>query len=264
MMTAALACFNRIQRFLLSESRRDRRLPLNASISDENISPERVPGVRQSNAAHELHDLGGLSTVAPGTPLVVITHGSFGWNNEQAPVLRDISVSIRKFQTTFIIGHVGCGKTTLMKAMLGEIQPFRGSVYSGIDNVAYVSQNPWILNLSILENIVGVSSYERDWYGRVLEACGLEQDIHEMPDGDSTKAGSSGVSLSGGQRQRLALARAVYSREKVVFLDDVVSGQDAATESHIQRSLFGERGLFRQMGTTVVCISSKSKLSAVP
>lgn len=144
----------------------------------------------------------------------------------------------------------------MMKAMLGETQLLKGHIHSGIRNVAYVAQDPWIQNLTIRENILGTSNYDQDWYSMVVYACGLEQDILELPNKDATKAGSAGVSLSGGQKQRLALARAVYSREEVVFLDDVFSGQDAATESHIHRTLFAERGLFREMGTTVVCITS--------
>ncbi|KAM0429988.1 hypothetical protein ACHAPT_005994 [Fusarium lateritium] len=78
----------------------------------------------------------------------------------------------------------------------------------------------------------------------------------ELPGRDTTKAGSRGLSLSGGQKQRLALARAVYSREAVIFLDDVFAGQDAATEEHIHRTLFSEGGLFREMGTTIVCVTN--------
>lgn len=67
--------------------------------------------------------------------------------------------------------------------------------------------------------------------------------------------GSAGISLSGGQKQRLALARAVYSRKELVMLDDVFSGLDAETEEHIFNSLFGKKGLFRQMRTTVILVT---------
>ncbi|OIW33171.1 P-loop containing nucleoside triphosphate hydrolase protein [Coniochaeta ligniaria NRRL 30616] len=256
MLSAALACFTRIQNFLLSESREDHRLPLNTDIPREDISTENETALQERGGAIELHDLRRSSILRPGTPLVVIADASFGWTPGEAPVLRDISISIRNSQCTFIVGNVGCGKSTLMKAMLGETRPLDGSVYSGIRNVAYVAQDPWIQNLTIRQNIVGISSYDSDWYNRVIYVCGLEQDILELRSKDATKAGSAGVSLSGGQKQRLALARAVYSREEVVFLDDVFSGQDAATESHILQTLFGESGLFREMGTTVVCITS--------
>jgi ABC-type multidrug transport system fused ATPase/permease subunit len=148
-----------------------------------------------------------------------------------------------------------------MKAMLGEIKPSKGFVYTGTRKIAYVSQHPWIQNLTIRQNILGVSSYDEAWYNQVVYACGLEQDIAELPNKDATKAGSGGVSLSGGQKQRLALARAVYSRSDVIFLDDAFAGQDAATEEHIHQCLFAGNGLLRERGTTVVCITNTSKLS---
>jgi ABC-type multidrug transport system fused ATPase/permease subunit len=256
MLSAALACLKRIQDFLLSENRADNRLPLSSAIPDQDVSLRNGSALQEAGIATELHDLSRDWILSPGAPLVLIADATFGWNHGEAPILQDISICMRKSQCTFIIGNVGCGKSTLMKAMLGETQPLKGSVYTSMRNVAYVAQDPWIQNLTIRQNILGNSSYDRDWYSRVVYACGLEQDILELPNKDATKAGSAGVSLSGGQKQRLALARAVYSREEVVFLDDVFSGQDAATESHIHRTLFAERGLFREMGTTVVCITS--------
>jgi ABC-type multidrug transport system fused ATPase/permease subunit len=255
-ISAALACFHRVQTYLLSKSREDYRVPLNMSVTGEMTKASEN---YERSGDIELRDLAGHSVTATEAPLLVISEASFGWADTIRPVLQDISISIGQSQTTFIIGNVGCGKSTLMRAMLGEIQPLSGRVYSGLGKVAYVGQDPWIQNLTIRENILGVSNHDHEWYATVIQACGLEQDIHELLYGDATKAGSSGVSLSGGQKQRLALARAVYSRAEVVFLDDVFSGQDARTESHIYQSLFGERGLFQAMGTTVVCITGTGK-----
>ena len=69
---------------------------------------------------------------------------------------------------------------------------------------------------------------------------------------EATLVGSAGISLSGGQKQRLALARAIYSRKRLVMLDDIFSGLDAETEEHIFTALLGKEGLFRTMGTTVL------------
>ncbi|KAF4625089.1 hypothetical protein G7Y89_g13080 [Cudoniella acicularis] len=255
-VSAALACFGRIQNFLLSESCKDHRLPLNKSNPNEDAPPDRSPRLATNSTPVELRDLEREPILPPGAPLVVISDASFGWTRGEPSILSNITITIRKSYFTFIIGNVGSGKSTLMKAMLGEIQPFKGSIYVGIRNIAFVGQEPWIQNLTIRQNILGISSYDRDWYSKVVHACGLEQDISELPNSDVTRAGSAGVSLSGGQKQRLALARAVYSREKVVFLDDVFAGQDAATEEHIFQNLFAKRGLFREMGTTVVCITN--------
>jgi ATP-binding cassette subfamily C (CFTR/MRP) protein 1 len=260
LISTALACFDRIQNFLLSESYKDHRLPLNKSNSSEGASRDRSIIFAENNSSVELNNLEGESNL-PGAPLMVVSDASFGWTVEEPPILSNISCTIRKSHFTFIIGHVGSGKSTLMKAMLGEIRPSKGFIYTGARNIAFVGQEPWIQNLTIRQNILGLSSYNEAWYNKVIHACGLEQDFVQLPDKDATKAGSAGVSLSGGQKQRLALARAVYSREEVIFLDDIFSGQDAATEEHIYQNLFAERRLFREMGTTVVCITNTSKFS---
>ncbi|KAF5532006.1 multidrug resistance-associated 1 [Fusarium phyllophilum] len=257
-MKASLACFDRMQGFLLSDSCKDHRLPL--SVRDSTTQQEsRNFGRRsfgQDRASIELLDCSNEPSVAIGQPLMIVSDASFGWTKAEAPVLNNISFPVRKSHFTFVIGSVGSGKSTLMKALLGELQPSKGFVYTDAQRIAFVDQKPWIQNLTIRQNILGISTYHKDWYDRVVHACGLEQDIVEMPDKDATKAGSGGVSLSGGQNQRLALARAVYSKAGVFILDDVFSGQDASTEELIYRMLFSEAGLLRELGTTVVCVTN--------
>ncbi|KAL3446335.1 P-loop containing nucleoside triphosphate hydrolase protein [Aspergillus insuetus] len=227
-VSAALACFSRIQAYLLSETCTDCRLPLN-------------------QAGH---------TYQNGDTLMAISSASFGWVPGMPDILNDVTLNIRKSCFTFVVGPVGSGKSTLIRAILGEVPLRSGSIHADVGNVAFVGQEPWIQNLTIRQNILGSASYDSKWYNTVVHACGLEQDIAHFPKSDSTRAGSAGFSLSGGQRQRLALARAVYSREKTVILDDVFAGQDAATEEHIFQNLFAEPGLFRQMGITVVCATN--------
>ncbi|CCT72441.1 related to multidrug resistance protein [Fusarium fujikuroi IMI 58289] len=257
-MKASLACFDRMQGFLLSDSCKDHRLPLSVrdSPGQQNTQSFGPNAVTQGRASIELLDRSNESSVAAGQPLMIVSETSFGWSKAEAPVLRNISFPIRKSHFTFVIGSVGSGKSTLMKALLGELQPYKGFVYTDARRIAFVDQKPWIQNLTIRQNILGISTYHKDWYDRVVHACGLEQDIGEMPDKDATKAGSGGVSLSGGQNQRLALARAIYSMAGVLILDDVFSGQDSSTEEHIYRMLFPEAGLLRELGTTVVCVTN--------
>lgn len=231
-VSAALACFSRIQNYLLSESCTDYRLPLS----------ERDHHSSQANEK--------------GDTLVAISGASLGWVPGKPDILNGITVNIRRSCFTFVVGPVGSGKSTLMRAILGEVPLRAGSIHADPGNIAFVGQEPWIQNLTIRQNILGSTSYDAEWYGKVVYACGLEHDIGELADGDATKAGSAGFSLSGGQKQRLALARAVYSREKIVLLDDVFAGQDAATEEHVFQNLFAETALFRQMSTTVVCVTN--------
>ncbi|PLB43601.1 P-loop containing nucleoside triphosphate hydrolase protein [Aspergillus steynii IBT 23096] len=256
MISTAMACFDRIQAFLLSESCKDHRLPLSESSSNLGSVHSKPTAPNTATNLVELRPLADARGLRFGDPLMIITNACFGWTDSEPKVLDDISCTIRKGQFTFIVGSVGSGKSSLVKLMLGEIRPSKGFVYTGIQDIAYAGQTPWIQNMTLRANIIGVSSYDDAWYNKVAQACALEKDIMDLPNGDYTKVGTGGVSLSGGQKQRLALARVVYSKKEIVFLDDVFAGQDAATEEHIHQMLFANRGLFRQMGTTVVCITN--------
>jgi ABC-type bacteriocin/lantibiotic exporter with double-glycine peptidase domain len=110
---------------------------------------------------------------------------------------------------TLITGPVGCGKSTLLKAILGETVSrqggMRGTVILGTPEVAYCSQDPWLLNASIYDNIIGTTDdlVDTKWYTTAVTACALDIDFARLPHGDKTMVGSKGVKLSGGQRQRI-------------------------------------------------------------
>uniref|UniRef100_A0A669CA00 ATP-binding cassette sub-family C member 5 n=1 Tax=Oreochromis niloticus TaxID=8128 RepID=A0A669CA00_ORENI len=131
-----------------------------------------------------------------------------------------------------ICGGVGSGKSSLLSALLGQMTLLEGKVaVSG--GFAYVSQQAWILNDSLKENILFGNKYNPDKYNAVLEACCLLPDIAELPYGDMTEIGERGANLSGGQRQRVSLARALYSELPILLLDDPLSAVDACVGSHI-------------------------------
>uniref|UniRef100_A0A3Q4HG96 ATP-binding cassette sub-family C member 5 n=1 Tax=Neolamprologus brichardi TaxID=32507 RepID=A0A3Q4HG96_NEOBR len=131
-----------------------------------------------------------------------------------------------------ICGGVGSGKSSLLSALLGQMTLLEGKVaVSG--GFAYVSQQAWILNDSLKENILFGTKFNPDKYSAVLEACCLLPDIAELPYGDMTEIGERGANLSGGQRQRVSLARALYSERPILLLDDPLSAVDACVGSHI-------------------------------
>ncbi|KAJ5280064.1 hypothetical protein N7478_005436 [Penicillium angulare] len=247
LMNAALASLSRVQSFLESEPRRDHRIFLderNTKGSEHNVSnsegielADRKPPASNSNTF---------------TDMIVARDASFSWSQESTFCVHDINLSVKKGQFCIVIGPTGCGKSTLLKGILGETPSTKGFLYASERDTAFVDQTPWVRNTSFKENVLGTSVYNEDWYNDVVQACALDQDIHLLPNGHSTKVGSSGISLSGGQKQRLALARAVYSQRQVVVLDDVFSGLDADTEERIFNKLLSKQGLFRKMGTTVL------------
>ncbi|KAH8693924.1 ABC transporter [Talaromyces proteolyticus] len=181
---------------------------------------------------------------------------SVGWKGGEPSILHDISFCIRRSTVTMVVGPVGCGKSTLMKALLGETPLMTGKLKTYFSCVGYCSQTPWLTNGTVKENILGASDWNLHWYITVVEACGLQKDFEELANGDQTQVGSKGVSLSGGQKQRLTLARAVYSRIDTILLDDVMSGLDPTTEEHIFMKLLGPQGLLRANGVTVIMVTN--------
>ncbi|KAL1961481.1 hypothetical protein VTN77DRAFT_1838 [Rasamsonia byssochlamydoides] len=165
--------------------------------------------------------------------------------------LQDINLSVKAGTLTVITGPVGCGKTTLLKGILGEVPCEQGSVTKK-DGAAYCSQTPWLQNTTILDIVCGASGLEPAWYREVIRSCALDYDISQMRQGDQSVVGSRALALSGGQKQRLALAHAVYARRKLVILDDVFSAVDMKTEQTLVERLLGKDGLFQKSGSTVI------------
>ncbi|GAD93146.1 ABC transporter [Paecilomyces variotii No. 5] len=180
------------------------------------------------------------------------------YSSEQTPVLRDISLEIPSFKTTMIVGPVGCGKSSLLRLLLGEVPPPDNHLFTNFTRAAYCAQQPWVFKATIRDNIVGVCPWDEAWYRQVLQACGLVRDISDLPHGDQTEAGMSGSSLSGGQRIRLSLARALYSREPILILDDVLTGLDPTTEQTVSAAVFGPTGLVKQTRSTVIMATSSA------
>ncbi|TDZ33610.1 ABC transporter gloK [Colletotrichum spinosum] len=137
---------------------------------------------------------------------------------------------------TMIIGPIGCGKSCLVESIIGETAIITGSHVAPFQRIAYCSQNAWILNGSLRNNITGGLEYEPKWFERVLWLCALTEDVQNMPGGDMYNA----------------LARAVYSRNKLVILDDIFSGLDSKSVSKISARLFAKDGHFCQNGISVI------------
>ena len=157
--------------------------------------------------------------------------------------LAEINVQFQANSLNTIIGPTGSGKSSLLLALLGEMTLLSGSLYLPRSNkselpilamdspprVAYCSQQAWLRNDCIKNNIVFGNPWNYDKYECILETCCLVQDLCSLPLGDSTMVGEKGVKLSGGQKQRIALARAVYSGASTVLLDDCLSAVDSHT-----------------------------------
>ncbi|SPP86205.1 probable multidrug resistance-associated protein lethal(2)03659 isoform X4 [Drosophila guanche] len=164
------------------------------------------------------------------------------WSPEpHDPVLDNINMTLRRQQLVAVIGPVGAGKSSLIQAILGELSPEAGGV-NVHGRFSYASQEPWLFNASVRDNILFGLPMDKQRYRTVVKKCALERDL-DLLNGDGTIVGERGTSLSGGQRARISLARAVYRKADVYLLDDPLS----AVDTHVGRHLFDEcmRGFLR-------------------
>ncbi|KAM3591495.1 uncharacterized protein V6R79_002723 [Siganus canaliculatus] len=223
------------------------RFPLNmlpqviSSMVQANVSLKRI----QSFLSHEELDPKAVDRKNTATDYsVTVTNGKFTWAKEDSPVLHNINLLVPQGSLLAVVGHVGCGKSSLISALLGEMEKLEGDV-SIRGSVAYVPQQAWIQNATLRDNILFGKAYNEQKYCCVLEACALTPDLEVLPGGDMTEIGEKGINLSGGQRQRVSLARALYSDADVYLLDDPLSAVDAHVSKHIFDNLIGPEGVLK-------------------
>ncbi|KAK8001740.1 ABC transporter [Apiospora marii] len=269
---AAVACFQRIEDYL-------RQKPFSSSegaiptTSHETLSHK---SSGEGSNAEGWGSHGHSEKPLPAGEAIRLQDAAFGWSKDAGPVLRSLNLHIPAGGLTMVIGPIASGKSTLLKGILGETPLRRGLVQlaacSGrrraqqTDNhtttpprssssVAFCDQKPWLANETLRANVIGFSHFDAAWYAAVIRACALEEDFQQFPEGDQIVVGSNGLSLSGGQKQRVAMARAVYSKRDLVLFDDVFSGLDMHTQSHIIREVFGPKGLLKTQGSTSVLVT---------
>ena len=189
--------------------------------------------------------------------------------SETAPwVLNNLSLSIAAGESVALVGPSGCGKTTLLKVMLGLLTPTAGQVSVdcvALDDyglaayrsqIAAVMQDDQLLSGSIRDNICGFSEQlDWPWLEQCAKAACIADDIARLPMGYHSLIGDMGSSLSGGQKQRLLLARALYRRPKILFLDEATSHLDTATEQAVNAAI-------RQLNITRVVIAHRPETIA--
>uniref|UniRef100_A0A7N8XI22 ATP-binding cassette, sub-family C (CFTR/MRP), member 10 n=1 Tax=Mastacembelus armatus TaxID=205130 RepID=A0A7N8XI22_9TELE len=183
---------------------------------------------------------------------ILLNQGTFSWqgpdsceqSKEEAAetgaareslLLHSLNLHITKGALVVVVGKVGCGKSSLLAALTGELNS--GVVYAADREAGFglASQEPWIQHASVRDNILFGKDYDFDFYQAVIEACALSDDLSVLPNGDKTEVGENGVTLSGGQKARLALARAVYMDKDVYLLDDPLAAVDTDVAEHLMQ-----------------------------
>jgi ATP-binding cassette, subfamily C (CFTR/MRP), member 1 len=253
---SSLACFDRIQQYLLQEEQVDDRM-LNNSMGIESED--------QDSSGIELENIPSDGKAIQNKEAIILENISLGYSKD-SDVVHSVTTTLKKNTITMIIGPVGAGKSSILLGMLGELRSNKGFIRLNARDIGYCSQSAWLPNATIKQIIAGTdeASDEVDevWFRSVLHACVIDVDIHMFPQGEDSVIGSRGLTLSGGQRQRLALARAVYQRPGLMLLDDIFSALDAKTETLVFERLFSASGLFRRQATTVVLATHAGKYAA--
>lgn len=189
-------------------------------------------------------------------PTISLKNVSFKYPGANVSALSDISLEVFDGETVAIVGASGAGKTTLVDVILGILDPSSGVVQvSGIKPleaikkwpgaISYVPQDVFMSNGSILENVVmgfDPKGYNSENVVDALRLAHLENHILVLPNGWNTIIGERGTNLSGGQRQRLGIARALYTKPRLLVLDEATSALDGQTEAEISDSIQGLRG----------------------
>ncbi len=193
-LASAVACLDRIQAFLTQEKREDYRTLIPRSIAGSFTTRDSM--LRPDDVSEKFDDA--------KKPVIKVRGADIGWKVDGAAIVKDVDMDIMPGELTILIGPVASGKSTLLKALLGEARLLKGSIEFTIpEEIAYCDQEAWLLNQSIKENIVAFDTMSEDFYKSVLSACQLEEDLELLPKYDDTIIGSQGVSLSGGQKQRV-------------------------------------------------------------
>jgi len=175
---------------------------------------------------------------------------SFRYKDDMPLVINDLSLKIRSGQYLAIVGKTGCGKSTLMRLMLGFETPQRGAIYydgqdlSRLDlrslrkNIGSVMQDGRLFSGDIYSNIMVTApwlSLEDAW--QAAEMAGIADDIRAMPMGMQTMISEGSGGISGGQRQRLLIARAVVAKPNILIFDEATSALDNITQKQVSEAL---------------------------
>ncbi|ESN96295.1 hypothetical protein HELRODRAFT_163344 [Helobdella robusta] len=184
---------------------------------------------------------------------IIIESGTFAWGRgpDDANVLNNINLKIRKKSLTAIVGQVGLGKSSLLSAALGDMEKRSGRVITN-GRIGYVSQQAWIENATLRDNILFGKPFDEDKYNQIIEACALKQDLIVLAAGDMTEIGEKGINLSGGQKQRVSLARSIYQDCDVYLFDDPLSAVDSHVAKHIFDSVIGPHGILKNKTRVLV------------
>ncbi|CAF4182595.1 unnamed protein product [Rotaria sp. Silwood2] len=180
-----------------------------------------------------------------GDHAIIMEDASFSWKN--TPCLYSVNLTIKHGTLVGVKGAIGAGKSSLLAAILGEINLASGSIRQYVRSVSYAPQSSWIFADTIRSNILLGKPMDEERYKSVIKACCLDIDLQHFGEvGDLMMIGDKGVNLSGGQKARVALARALYTDVDLYLFDDPLAAVDPKVAKKIFDQCIGPRSLLRE------------------
>ena len=210
----------------------------------------------------------------PGLPLpepdgrVAVERVSYAFPGQGVAMIKGVNFALEPGESLAIIGPSAAGKTTLIRMMIGTLQPSAGSIrLDGADvylwlredfgrHVGYLPQDVELFDGTVFKNIARMAESEPDAVYEAAMLAGCHDMILRLPQGYETEIGDGGQHLSGGQRQLIGLARAMFNRPKLVVLDEPNSNLDGDSEAALTRAL--EK--LKAQNTTVILVSHRPAL----
>ena len=153
--------------------------------------------------------------------------------------LKNINLEIKPGELVAIVGEVGCGKSSLLQAIINNLILLNPKECDGIHingKIGYAAQIPWIQNETIRNNILFSEPFEEEKYNKILSLCQLMEDLETFEGKDLTEIGEKGINLSGGQKVRISLARTIYNNPDIYLFDDPISALDANVGKKIMKN----------------------------
>ncbi|MCK5341826.1 MAG: ABC transporter ATP-binding protein [Candidatus Heimdallarchaeota archaeon] len=191
---------------------------------------------------------------------------TFAYEDNKAPILKNLSFTVEPYQRVALVGPTGCGKTTLVKLLLLLYEPQEGTILlDGIDirnyplqvlrrHIGYIEQDIYLFSRTINENIAfGKQNATQEEIIEVAKLAQVNEFVQEFPEKYNTIVGERGTRLSGGEKQRIAIARALYKTPEVLILDEATSSLDSASEKYVQNAVQS----LRKKGKTVIIIAHR-------
>ncbi|KAH6641243.1 hypothetical protein F5144DRAFT_506344 [Chaetomium tenue] len=245
--------FTAISLFMLLRYPLDQLGDMIAHVQESRVSIDRIEEFLSEEETEKFAQLGVDNVDETGKRVIGFRKATFVWGSKTTVAddgsmafrLLDLDLDFKLGKLNVITGPTGCGKTSMLMALLGEMTIMKGRVFlpggrsredvrpdpeTGLaETCAYVAQQAWLVNASIKDNILFSAPLDEQRYRDVIVACALERDLEILDNGDETLVGEKGITLSGGQKQRISLARAVYSNSKHLLLDDCLSAVDSHT-----------------------------------